>query len=314
MSKVGRNEPCPCGSGKKYKKCCGNSKVIEFPSVTIKEELDRAFQRFQDHIVNHYAELLPTSKPQSQEEHLGQFFSLLQGSVFDKQEDGTTIMDDFVEQEKEKVSRPLSKESLVAWTDAAAGVFALDDHEDAVIVKSVFDDSTFSIVKESIPLEDIASAPYYFGVLMKWGDVHQFMPIAIPQDEERFKAYMEKLSDEQKTEEYFTAHLAEQFRMWVRQETGEREWDARPEDKEVLDLFEETVEDDVVGKKAYDRVRNAWGNFCETEVPTIRKAGVFAAALEFMASENVTKKQIAEKYSVSPSSMTRRIKEIEVYM
>lgn len=23
VNKVGRNEPCPCGSGKKYKKCCG---------------------------------------------------------------------------------------------------------------------------------------------------------------------------------------------------------------------------------------------------------------------------------------------------
>ena len=23
--KVGRNEPCPCGSGKKYKKCCGGN-------------------------------------------------------------------------------------------------------------------------------------------------------------------------------------------------------------------------------------------------------------------------------------------------
>ena len=22
--KIGRNEPCPCGSGKKYKKCCGS--------------------------------------------------------------------------------------------------------------------------------------------------------------------------------------------------------------------------------------------------------------------------------------------------
>ena len=22
-SKVGRNDPCPCGSGKKYKQCCG---------------------------------------------------------------------------------------------------------------------------------------------------------------------------------------------------------------------------------------------------------------------------------------------------
>ena len=25
--KIGRNEPCPCGSGKKYKKCCLNKKV-----------------------------------------------------------------------------------------------------------------------------------------------------------------------------------------------------------------------------------------------------------------------------------------------
>jgi preprotein translocase subunit SecA len=23
LPKVGRNDPCPCGSGKKYKKCCG---------------------------------------------------------------------------------------------------------------------------------------------------------------------------------------------------------------------------------------------------------------------------------------------------
>ncbi|MBQ2470830.1 MAG: SEC-C domain-containing protein, partial [Ruminococcus sp.] len=23
--KVGRNDPCPCGSGKKYKKCCGRN-------------------------------------------------------------------------------------------------------------------------------------------------------------------------------------------------------------------------------------------------------------------------------------------------
>ena len=23
--KIGRNDPCPCGSGKKYKKCCGKA-------------------------------------------------------------------------------------------------------------------------------------------------------------------------------------------------------------------------------------------------------------------------------------------------
>jgi hypothetical protein len=25
VQKVGRNDPCPCGSGKKHKKCCGRS-------------------------------------------------------------------------------------------------------------------------------------------------------------------------------------------------------------------------------------------------------------------------------------------------
>ena len=25
-NKIGRNDPCPCGSGKKYKKCCGADK------------------------------------------------------------------------------------------------------------------------------------------------------------------------------------------------------------------------------------------------------------------------------------------------
>ncbi len=29
--KIGRNDPCPCGSGKKYKKCC--ALVVAAPSV-----------------------------------------------------------------------------------------------------------------------------------------------------------------------------------------------------------------------------------------------------------------------------------------
>jgi len=28
--KIGRNEPCPCGSGKKYKKCCGQNEPLDF--------------------------------------------------------------------------------------------------------------------------------------------------------------------------------------------------------------------------------------------------------------------------------------------
>ena len=35
--KIGRNEPCPCGSGKKYKNCCRNKKL----EIPIEQEYKR---------------------------------------------------------------------------------------------------------------------------------------------------------------------------------------------------------------------------------------------------------------------------------
>jgi tetratricopeptide (TPR) repeat protein len=34
MAKIGRNEPCPCGSGKKYKKCCEAAQSASAAPVT----------------------------------------------------------------------------------------------------------------------------------------------------------------------------------------------------------------------------------------------------------------------------------------
>lgn len=43
MAKIGRNAPCPCGSGKKYKKCCLNKANTEV--VKKSDELDDLMQR-----------------------------------------------------------------------------------------------------------------------------------------------------------------------------------------------------------------------------------------------------------------------------
>ncbi|WHT49335.1 SEC-C metal-binding domain-containing protein [Sporosarcina thermotolerans] len=42
---IGRNDPCPCGSGKKYKKCCQSKKAVSVETVQ-KEELERVLQSF----------------------------------------------------------------------------------------------------------------------------------------------------------------------------------------------------------------------------------------------------------------------------
>ena len=37
---VGRNDPCSCGSGEKYKKCCGREEAVDLQQV-IDTELGR---------------------------------------------------------------------------------------------------------------------------------------------------------------------------------------------------------------------------------------------------------------------------------
>ena len=41
----GRNEPCPCGSGKKYKKCCESKATFSIEAAQA-EELERILQVF----------------------------------------------------------------------------------------------------------------------------------------------------------------------------------------------------------------------------------------------------------------------------
>ena len=44
MNKTGRNDPCPCGSGKKYKQCCANQKSIAKSPNDVKQQLAHALQ------------------------------------------------------------------------------------------------------------------------------------------------------------------------------------------------------------------------------------------------------------------------------
>ncbi len=44
MTKIGRNEPCPCGSGKKYKKCCIGQNITEATTptqISVSQEVEK---------------------------------------------------------------------------------------------------------------------------------------------------------------------------------------------------------------------------------------------------------------------------------
>ena len=42
---VGRNDPCPCGSGKKYKKCCERKDAVTVEDL-LTDEMEHLLQTF----------------------------------------------------------------------------------------------------------------------------------------------------------------------------------------------------------------------------------------------------------------------------
>ena len=50
--KIGRNEPCPCGSGKKYKKCCLNKPKENIKNFIGDIDLSDIFESHNDYIHN----------------------------------------------------------------------------------------------------------------------------------------------------------------------------------------------------------------------------------------------------------------------
>ena len=51
MAKIGRNERCPCGSGKKYKHCCARTPQAEKRPSTAEEQLKISLMKAVDKIV-----------------------------------------------------------------------------------------------------------------------------------------------------------------------------------------------------------------------------------------------------------------------
>ena len=61
MTKIGRNAPCPCGSGKKYKKCCLPGQPEKRPASARKQRFIPVFTEL-DQLSNSVVDLIKQNK------------------------------------------------------------------------------------------------------------------------------------------------------------------------------------------------------------------------------------------------------------
>lgn len=104
--KIGRNEPCPCGSGKKYKVCCGTaSREPESPQILAWRRLSRVVQDYAPKLLSFIAEFYgPDAIPEAWEE-----FTVWNDEPFDPESPQVTLFYPWLFH----VWRPLTEETNV---------------------------------------------------------------------------------------------------------------------------------------------------------------------------------------------------------
>jgi len=335
LEKINRNDPCPCGSRKKYKKCCGANETI-----SITDLIDSEIEVLQKHIL-HYAYNHFEQEIQEDFEDLGEvididnekereFYELIHAiwfTLFEGLDDGETIINKFISAEIGKIKRPRLRKILQTWTDArtiAGKVLAVESNrlfiEDGFtseVIEAIVANASAIVKKDS----------FIAGIMVPYNQHYVFYPspFDLPdlKPEDAF-TYIEASSIEagyDLPQEYLTDFFMEVLSDLPMISSGlldidSMNWPA-PVYKDVASIFERELKALDIPKTVIDTVVILWLNFCQRRKKRIQNPKIYVAALHYLLSkiaplEKVyTQKELAKYYGVSAGSVSSVYSELE---
>ncbi|MBO0959076.1 SEC-C domain-containing protein [Neobacillus sp. MM2021_6] len=333
MEHINRNDRCPCGSGKKYKKCCGVNEAVSITQI-IENEIDELQKQLLHFAYYHYGheiqedfEILE-SVMDIENEQEREFYELIHAiwfSLFEGLEDGRTIIEQFIAVEGGKIKRPKLKHILQTWTHArtiAGKVLSVENNK--MKIEDGFTLEQMETIVTNLPIT-IGEGDFFIGILLPYEQNYVFFPspFDLPdlKPEQAFSYIKERSlnSDYDSPQEYLTDFfmevLSELPMIGGLLEVDELDWPA-PIYKQVADQFKEKLEM-VLPPPIIDTGIILWLNFCQKRQKRIQNPNIYVAALHYLLTmiapieEMVTQKELAKEYGVSAGSISSVVSELE---
>lgn len=315
---AGRNEPCPCGSGKKYKKCCAGKQAVSVEEVH-NEEMERILQTFFDTYPKQqdvqsyidFADGWKTALGSDLPEEMVESIALDEFFFHERQD----IWLEYIAKQRKKQIRPSMAELLDLWTEPRVFIGKVTDVEETYIrAESIADQEVIRLWKESdkpVPL----NVHFYCFLLPDGTSKGNYLAVSslifFPADRtaaiENFAQALTGTALKEQTQQFWTA-LAEdgykgdeftQFEKGVLHYAAEFLAKHDRHSEQLLELIED---------------------FLVAQQPRARKEVAIAAGAVRYGQEQslfeplpMTLKEIAETFGVSPSSMNKYAKEIAEY-
>jgi tetratricopeptide (TPR) repeat protein len=333
--KVGRNDPCPCGSGKKYKKCCGAGEVISLTQV-LETEIDELEKQLLHFGLRNFGNQIAENFESFQEEYFlknkeeikfFEFIHTIWFTLFANTDNGDTIIDQFITSELRKIKRPKLKQVVQSWKNARVFFGTIINIEDNnYTIEDIFSSDRFEAIVVTNMEKQYERNGFFAAILLPFDQKFVFFPAPFDlpslasEDAAEFirQAYAE--SNYKNRYEFMTDFFMELMydlpEVGARTEINEMEW-TDPVYKEVAELFQSELEQIGVEQELIDTGIYLWNLFCQKKQKRIKNPYIYVGALHYFISTfapmetDCTQKGLAEKYGVSYGSLSSIYRELE---
>jgi hypothetical protein len=333
---IGRNEECPCGSGKNYKKCCGGeSNVIsinriienEFEDIQAKI-LSFAFSNYSNQIEISFDEIIDELILDSEEDE--NFYRMIHAiwyTLFERQlnTNGGTIMEEFISKKLSFIKRTKMKEIVKTWDKPVIVVGRLTQVSELEgLVEDFFSGKEYSIYLESSDLpQEIGT--FILAMLVPYENKFIPYPTIFDVEEKNAKRIERYLLNEyedsgyETPEEYFLDYFVETINiiplMAEEMEVEDYPWPQEAH-KEVARIFSEKLKE--IGEHEEEREYGitVWNTFCQIRPKRVKNPAIYAASLHYYMlmispnSKTFTQYEIADLYQVSKGRISEIYLEI----
>jgi len=333
MGQVGRNDPCPCGSGKKYKKCCGKNNVVNIDRLLEREILAQQDKIIDFALINYGQEITEIISVYLEEmdipEEVEELFTFLMDRwiIFDVPIDSENkIIDVYIKESLKSIKRPKLKEIILSWNRGRPIIGELISKKgEFFLLADIISDQTFKVkVLDDSPHQP-ETGTIIIGIIVPIGsDEFTFFTTFIDVPEELGFSFMQDIrefyhsdrsadSPEKFLSDKFPALLG--FAFLEREITAETMiWESYHQQL-VAEIFQKGME-----QLGHDHVfiemgLMLWQRYCEYEEPIINKPSVYAAALHYLVDHfafgEMTQKELAGMYQVSTSGLSQKYRHIK---
>lgn len=335
---IGRNNPCLCGSGKKYKKCCGKTEgaaiehvLVEETSSIQRELIDYAMEQHAAMLKKEFQPLLRENETLRKNEQIFLVTFEIWAILTRKIKGNETILTEFVKRRVPSIARQRTAEVISSWIDYRFVAGIIESCAGPVYtVRDLLTEKTYSI--RALKSMDLEGA-FVIGALLPHESSNTFFMTDFHFDAAQAPAMSKAVKEMYESSAFNDPQLffTNEFPALMNALFGVYEQHHNQVDLTALtwlkDAHRETAEhmtssfeQENIEQSIIQMALLLWNYYCSKEDPAVRKPEVFTAAMlsllqtHEILDEKESKAALAGRYAISASTLSKRAKEMETVL